>query len=85
MKASWKTSLGGVGMILAGGGALLQKYANEGFFACLGDTYNIGILLGGIGLVFARDNKRSDQDAGARPEPEVRKAIPVGPPSKRYP
>lgn len=53
MRSSWKTSLSGIGMILAGVASIV---------AALGEgvspnwNINLPIILAGIGLLFAKDN-----------------------------
>lgn len=48
---SWKTSLAGVGLILAGAGALAGAQDGQG------DTSQaLGQIMAGIGLLFAKDS-----------------------------
>lgn len=62
---SWKTTVSGVGSILAGLGTL-AKLISSGNFTAEGITAAIGLITGGFGLVFARDNNVSSEDAGAK-------------------
>lgn len=69
MFTSWKTTTAAIASVLA---TLLVAVS-----AALDSNPNtdpnwgvvIPVIMGQIGLLFARDNKVSDQDAGARPEP----------------
>lgn len=75
MGKSWRTSVTGIGMILAGisgvtaMGAMVIKQGvgiiDEKFIQ--GFTLSIGSISGGVGLLFARDNKVSSEEAGAIP------------------
>ena len=72
---SWKTSLGGLGMILGGLGVLggiVTKFVNEGFGAIDQSAISAGSLAftsisGGVALLFARDNDKSSESVGAKP------------------
>jgi len=66
MKASWKTSLAGVGMILTGLLALVHM-AQTGHYDATSATTAFGGISGGIGLIFARDHNVSSEDAGVSP------------------
>ena len=61
---SWKTTVGGVGMILSGL-AIFAEMLKSGNFD--GDKVSVAIaaIIGGFGLVFARDNNVSSEEAGA--------------------
>lgn len=66
MKGSWKTTMGGVGAILAAvGGALNLMF--DGNPATNPDwTIVIAAVTTGIGLIFARDNNKSSEDVNAK-------------------
>lgn len=76
---SWRTSLGGVGMILAGLSglvALITKVVNEGTAAIneqsiSAATLAFGSISGGVALIFARDNRVSSEMAGAGNVPPI--------------
>lgn len=58
---SWKTTVSGIGMILSGIGAAMKcGFCTEGV------TMGIGLVTGGLGLIFARDNNVTSEDAGAK-------------------
>lgn len=65
MKKSWKTSLAGIAAILTAGGAALTAITDgnpstEPDYAAL-----IAAVMAGIGLLFARDNGVTSEEAGA--------------------
>jgi len=65
MKKSWKTSLAGIAAILTAGGAALTALtdgnpATEPDYAAL-----IAAVIAGVGLLFARDNGVTSEQAGA--------------------
>lgn len=60
---SWKTTVGGVGSILSGialilGGVVKGDYSHV--------PEGLGLIMGGFGLVFARDNNVTSEQAGAK-------------------
>lgn len=66
MKGSYKTTLTGIGAILVAGGSLLQAYfdgnpATEPDFPAL-----VAAIIAGLGLIFARDNGVSSEEAGVK-------------------
>ena len=66
MKKSWKTTAAGVGAILTALGAILTAYfdgdpATTPDYAAL-----VAAMIAGIGLLAARDNNVSSEDAGAK-------------------
>ena len=64
-KISWKTSALGLSAILIAGGAYL-KAAYDNDPATTPDTAAlVAGVLAGIGLLFARDNSKSSESAGA--------------------
>lgn len=72
-----KTTIGGVLSLLACVGHLFFVVQKSGLAALANETETIAIMVTAIAVIFARDNKTSDQQAGVRPEPEVRRAEPV--------
>lgn len=66
MKKSWKTTAGGIGAILAAvGGAVNLLF--DGNPATNPDwTTVIASVTAGFGLIFARDNAVTSEDAGAK-------------------
>lgn len=65
---SWKTSLAGVGAILAAvGHALAALFDNDPATVVQLDV-TIGAILAGVGLIAARDNGVSSEQAGVKPE-----------------
>ena len=64
-KISWKTSALGLSAILIAGGAYL-KAATDNDASTVPDTAAlVAAVLAGIGLLFARDNSKSSESAGA--------------------
>ena len=66
MKKSWKTTAAGIGAILVALGSILQALfdgnpATEPDYAAL-----VAAIIAGIGLLAARDNNVSSEDAGAK-------------------
>ena len=63
---SWKTTVSGIGAILAAvGGAMTALF--DGNAATNPDwTAVIAAVVAGFGLIFARDNKVTSEDAGAK-------------------
>jgi len=63
--SSYKTTIGGVLMIASAVvEAATKLYNNE----AVNWEITIGLITGGVAMMQARDNKVSDQQAGARPE-----------------
>jgi peptidoglycan/LPS O-acetylase OafA/YrhL len=65
MKGSHKTTLAGIGAILVAGGSLLQALfdgnpSTEPDYAAL-----VAAVMAGLGLIFARDNSVTSEQAGA--------------------
>lgn len=66
MKKSWKTTTAGIGAILVALGSILQALfdgnpATEPDYAAL-----VAAIIAGVGLLAARDNGVSSEDAGAK-------------------
>jgi len=66
MKKSWKTTAAGIGAILMALGSLLQALfdgnpSTEPDYAAL-----VAAIIAGVGLLAARDNGVSSEDAGAK-------------------
>ena len=64
MKGSWKTSAAGASSIL-GGLALVAKGISENNFEAIGS--GITAVIAGIGLILARDNNVTSEQAGVKP------------------
>lgn len=62
---SWKTTLGGVGTILAGIGIIINM-VTSGNYPPDQITAAMAAISGGFGLIFARDNGVSSEEAGAK-------------------
>jgi hypothetical protein len=62
---SWKTTSAGIAAVLGGLVTLYFSYKagtlNEGSI-----TAAVTAILGGLGLIFARDNDKSSEDVGAK-------------------
>jgi len=63
MKKSWKTSLGGIGMILTAVTQVIQRFVDTGVIHI--GLEEIGMITGGAALLNARDNNVSSEEAGA--------------------
>jgi hypothetical protein len=63
---SWRTTVAGIGAILVAiGGALSATFDNDP--ATVADwTAVVAACIAGFGLIFARDNKVSSEQAGAK-------------------
>lgn len=60
---SWKTTAGGLSMILSALSHILTDWNTTGTFSISAES--TGLIIGGIGLIFARDNNVSSEQAGA--------------------
>ena len=60
---SWKTTSGGIAQILAAACAIFNKFKSTGLLTI--DGVDMALILGGLGLIFARDNNVSSEQAGA--------------------
>jgi len=66
MKGSYKTTLAGVGAILVAGGSLMQAIF-DGNPATVPDyAALVAAIVAGLGLIFARDNGVSSEQAGVK-------------------
>jgi len=63
---SWRTSLGGLGMILSAVGFALKASFDNDPSTVINIEGTIAAISGGLALLFARDNKVSSEDAGAK-------------------
>jgi hypothetical protein len=70
MKKSWKTSAGGIATILAGLSASIILYQQGNVSEAIATA--IAAISTGLGLLSARDEKATSQDAGAvnKPTPD---------------
>lgn len=66
MKKSWKTTAGGVGAILAAVGGAVSLMFDGNPNTNPDWTSVIAAVTAGFGLIFARDNSVSSEDAGAK-------------------
>lgn len=64
---SWKTTVAGIGMILGALGAAM-KLIGAGNYDVDQLTVLAGTIAGGIGLICARDNNVTSEQAGAKKE-----------------
>lgn len=63
---SWKTTVTGVAAILTAVGAALTALFDNDPNTTLDVTVTASAIMAGIGLIFARDNNVSSEDAGAK-------------------
>lgn len=61
---SWKTTSAGIAAIVGGLVALYFAYKNGNLNEATVTT-TVTAILGGLGLIFARDNDKSSEDVGA--------------------
>lgn len=66
MKKSWKTTACGIGAILTALGSILTAYFDGDPTTVPDYAALVAALIAGIGLLAARDNNVSSEDAGAR-------------------
>ena len=64
-RSSWKTSAGGLGVIVSGVSTLLVTLGGDNGTSVEGLTLGIGQILAGIALLCARDNDKRSEDVGA--------------------
>lgn len=65
-KKSWQTSAAGIGAILSAVGLAIQ-YMNDGDPATNPEWGAlVPAIIAGLGLIFARDNKVTSEDVGAK-------------------
>lgn len=60
---SWKTSVGGIAMILTALTQIVNGYRDTGSLSISAEA--IGLISGGLALLFARDNNVTSEAAGA--------------------
>lgn len=65
MRASWRTSAAGLAAIMTAGGAALTALADGDPLTNPDWAALIAALIAGVGLLFARDNKVTSEQAGA--------------------
>ena len=65
-KGSWKTTVTGIGMVCAGLAQLIQPLVDNDPATTPNFELCIGMVTGGIGLIFARDNNKSSEDVQAK-------------------
>lgn len=66
MKGSWKTSTAGIAAILTAAGAALSAISDSDSATNPDWAALIAAVIAGIGLVFARDNDKTSEQAGAK-------------------
>lgn len=66
MKRSWKTTAAGIGTILAAIGTVLMGLDKPDGLGGLDWAAISAMLLSGVGLLMARDNDKSSEDAGIK-------------------
>lgn len=62
---SWKTTATGAGAILVALGSLLQAHFDGDPLTVPNYEVALAAILSGLGLIFARDNKVTSEEAGA--------------------
>jgi hypothetical protein len=66
MKKSWKTTAAGIGAILTALGSILTAYFDGNPDTVPDYAALVAAMIAGIGLLAARDNGVSSEDAGAK-------------------
>jgi len=64
-KGSWKTTSAGITMVVGGIVGIYFSIKNGTFNEAVATT-SLGGILGGIGLICARDNDKSSEDVGTK-------------------
>lgn len=62
---SWKTTITGVIMILSAIFGVILQFINTGAVASEALTGAVGAIIGGFGLITARDDNRTSEDVSA--------------------
>lgn len=65
-KNSWKTTAGGVGSLFAGLAMIARGFAGDTPLSMEEWAAAVGLITGGLGMLFARDNDVSSEQAGAK-------------------
>lgn len=73
---SWKTTVAGIASIVAAIATALASVLDSDAATVANWDLVVVSLTAGLGLVFARDNDKSSQDVGARPDPGNRYKFP---------
>lgn len=63
---SWKTTVTGIAAVLTAVGSALTALFDNDPNTTLDVTVTASAIMAGIGLIFARDNNVSSEDAGAK-------------------
>ena len=66
MKGSWKTSSAGIALIVAAIATAVAHQFDSDPNTIADWTTVIGLVIGGVGALFARDNDVSSEEAGAK-------------------
>lgn len=65
---SWKTSVGGIAMILTALTQIVNGYRDTGSLSISAEA--IGLISGGLALLFARDHNVTSEQSGLHQAPE---------------
>ena len=63
---SWKTTLAGVGAILAAIGAALNAQFDADPLTVVNWTMTFAAIMAGAGLIYSRDNDKSSEQVGTK-------------------
>lgn len=66
LKGSWRTTGAGIGMILTAIGAAIAALTDNDPATHVNIGATISAVVAGVGLIMARDNKVSSEDAGIK-------------------
>ena len=67
IQANWKTTLGGVGVVLTAIGVALNRAFDGDPETNVQIELLVVEIMAGLALIFARDGDKSSQDSGVRP------------------